>query len=482
MSKLLHSHLFRFLICFLVVCCILVNCSPIKARAVVVEALAVKAIDILAWAFLAYMGLVVVPQSVADLNAIGDSLDLHLQEHTFTDAEQSELEASQAAISAWLSGHPGDDDGELDEDEFKKIFKPSLPKSVLLAIAGWAGSLIVGALTIKARLTAATNFCYYNGHLLPEIPEAPEGYSNSAIVYYLSSQSYRVYYSSEPFWFYIYSSGTYELRSSVFNTTVYYRQTSSDGSSWGTQYSKVLDGRNSVLSGVNPIWSNHDILNQSDQSIVILSASDPSLTWESEEDLTLNTFGDIPTQIQEGIITPEEIELPSPLDLSKVIEEPDTVLDSLTDLGTQIVNNNITYNEYTTMVNPTPTPGTDVDPGTGTETLPATEPSEDPGEATEATTVTEPWEPPEDPGQFALDLSEVFPFCIPFDLYDFLSLLNADPVAPVIDWEIALPGGGSYPLRIDLSPFDSVAQLLRRLQLLLFIVALGIKTRDLIKG
>lgn len=97
-------------------------------------------------------------------------------------------------------------------------------------------------------------------------------------------------------------------------------------------------------------------------------------------------------------------------------------------------------------------------------------------------TGTSTWEPPTDPGAFALDLSNYFPFCIPFDLYDFFSCLNADPVAPVIQWELPLPGGSTYPIELDLSPFDSVAQLLRRLQLLLFIVGLAIKTRDLIKG
>ena len=83
---------------------------------------------------------------------------------------------------------------------------------------------------------------------------------------------------------------------------------------------------------------------------------------------------------------------------------------------------------------------------------------------------------------FAFVVSKGFPFCIPFDLYAFLACLNAEPVAPVINWEIALPGGGSYPIQIDRSPFNSVAQLLRRLQLLLFILGLAIKTRDLIKG
>ena len=85
-------------------------------------------------------------------------------------------------------------------------------------------------------------------------------------------------------------------------------------------------------------------------------------------------------------------------------------------------------------------------------------------------------------GSFTISLSDYFPFCIPFDLYDFLSCLNADPVAPVIDWEIPLPGGSAYPMQVDLSAWDDVAQLLRRLQLLLFCVGLAFKTRDLIKG
>lgn len=85
-------------------------------------------------------------------------------------------------------------------------------------------------------------------------------------------------------------------------------------------------------------------------------------------------------------------------------------------------------------------------------------------------------------GHFALDLKNFFPFCIPFDLYDFFVCLNADPVAPVIDWEIYLPGGDTYPLKLDLAVFDDVAQLLRTLQLLLFCVGLAAKTRDLIKG
>lgn len=89
---------------------------------------------------------------------------------------------------------------------------------------------------------------------------------------------------------------------------------------------------------------------------------------------------------------------------------------------------------------------------------------------------------PSDIGKYQIDLKDFFPFCIPFDLYDFFTCLNADPVTPVIEWVIPLPGGVTYPLEIDLSAFDGVAQLLRRLQLLLFCVGLAFKTRDLIKG
>lgn len=76
------------------------------------------------------------------------------------------------------------------------------------------------------------------------------------------------------------------------------------------------------------------------------------------------------------------------------------------------------------------------------------------------------WVPPSSHNQFALvDLSKYFPFCIPFDLYDFFTLLDAEPVAPVLSWEIQDLSGQSYSLSVDLSEWDSVAQLFRRLQL-----------------
>lgn len=86
-----------------------------------------------------------------------------------------------------------------------------------------------------------------------------------------------------------------------------------------------------------------------------------------------------------------------------------------------------------------------------------------------------------DLNDYTLDLKGIFPFCIPFDIYEFLSCLAADPEAPSWTWSLPF-GSDSFSFDVDLAPFDGVAQIFRNFELLLFIVGLGLKTRDLIKG
>lgn len=79
-------------------------------------------------------------------------------------------------------------------------------------------------------------------------------------------------------------------------------------------------------------------------------------------------------------------------------------------------------------------------------------------------------------------LSEVFPFCLPFDVYNFLSALAADPVPPSFTCELAFPEqlGGSQYIEIDLDnpTFNQLASVLRTMELLLFIVGLAYVTRS----
>lgn len=90
----------------------------------------------------------------------------------------------------------------------------------------------------------------------------------------------------------------------------------------------------------------------------------------------------------------------------------------------------------------------------------------------------------QEPGDYTVTgLSSVFPFCIPFDIYSFFSCLAADPVAPSFEWRFYVPGICDETIVLDLSQFDTVAQIVRTMELLAFIVGLAFVTRDkMIKG
>lgn len=88
-----------------------------------------------------------------------------------------------------------------------------------------------------------------------------------------------------------------------------------------------------------------------------------------------------------------------------------------------------------------------------------------------------------DINDYKLDLTNLFPFCLPFDLIDFFNLLSAEPETPRFEYEMPLPAGKSYTFDIDLSPFDSVASLLRKMETLAFIIGLIFITREkMIRG
>lgn len=75
-----------------------------------------------------------------------------------------------------------------------------------------------------------------------------------------------------------------------------------------------------------------------------------------------------------------------------------------------------------------------------------------------------------------------FPFSIPWDLFAILLLFDADPVAPVLDIPLVYYDGSvtSETIHVDLSAFDSVMSLWRRLSLVGFVFALAVATRRLL--
>ena len=78
-------------------------------------------------------------------------------------------------------------------------------------------------------------------------------------------------------------------------------------------------------------------------------------------------------------------------------------------------------------------------------------------------------------------LEKVFPFCIPFDIYDFINCLSASPKAPKFTYKFYTKKDGKKGydnIEIDLSAFDDLAEFLRLCELLLFIVGLAFVTRS----
>lgn len=78
-------------------------------------------------------------------------------------------------------------------------------------------------------------------------------------------------------------------------------------------------------------------------------------------------------------------------------------------------------------------------------------------------------------------LEKVFPFCIPFDIYDFINCLSAPPKAPKFTYKFYTKKDGKKGydnIEIDLSAFDDLAEFLRLCELLLFIVGLAFVTRS----
>lgn len=80
-------------------------------------------------------------------------------------------------------------------------------------------------------------------------------------------------------------------------------------------------------------------------------------------------------------------------------------------------------------------------------------------------------------------LENFFPFCIPFDIYSFITILVADPVAPVIHWHIYNPVTKTDNIMtLDFSMWEPVVILFRYIFDFLFIIGLALIARSLIGG
>ena len=455
MRKILNSRIFRILICLVLICCFLVNSSPIKAEAFIAELISTAPVWVpvatAAAAIVIALG-VMASDDRTSFNTVVNDVVTYL--------ETSTTYVVNGMVAVW--GVFGADQitrsyvlKDMIQDVWCWLFDSgvvfSLPSSVsagtsfLLGGRSYTATSSVVPLIVRAKIGYNIYYVhFFIGGSDPTLKVAQNGVD--MITYVTDVTGVDTYYAAI-----LHSPPSEEDINQAFDfSKTNYSNVTAFGSALIAHF-----GGGSGSCFFAPNYADGLILGQ-------IQAPPESKQLEDTE-----VYTDYITKIE---FCPdgrpdygEDKKEHLPIGLPST--DLDDLLLSQTQEQGQSGDTNLEF-DFETSTDPDPGTG---EPGTGTDT--------DSGSSGSSS-----WTPPSDMGKFTLDLKDYFPFCIPFDLYAFFTCLNAEPVAPVIEWIIPLPGGMTYPFEIDLSAFDSVAQILRRMQLLLFCVGLAFKTRDLIKG
>ena len=428
-------------VCFLLICCLLINQSPIKAHAL---GLGVSiGLGIMGALILGTAGVALHPETAEDFVAIGNSMTTSLREWGRANSREAEVESWIAGIQIYdyvYNGGNDDPDGPRD-------YKTPLARGLLAGISAWCAFIILGLRKVEVEEELTDGWYYYNSiddatYYLPPLPEG-HGTTYPACAIYQSNGYQLVMAQGFP-----YRSNSGKLQ--VTGPYVTYQCNDGDieweyitGSDAGTSFSVPYIAK----------WANVTIPFFNGSTNWAVGASPVS---SKTGELIPIYVGDIPQQVQDGEMDEEDIPLPLEIDYSKLFENTGTTTaqEAVQKTLEQLNSGQLSYNDFMDSIK--------------VEDVPNEEPEypENPPAETE-------------PGSYTLDLTEFFPFCIPFDIYEFLTLLAAEPEAPVFHWEIPVPQlGRTFEIDVDLSEWDSVALLFRRLELLAFILGLAYVTRE----
>ena len=83
---------------------------------------------------------------------------------------------------------------------------------------------------------------------------------------------------------------------------------------------------------------------------------------------------------------------------------------------------------------------------------------------------------------YKFDLRTLFPFCIPFDIYNILRAFDGMAAAPHVQLPVVIPSiNFSYTLDLDFQQFNPVAAVLRQVELLVYALCLAYGTSKVIR-
>ena len=209
---------------------------------------------------------------------------------------------------------------------------------------------------------------------------------------------------------------------------------------------------NDTFTGSKDDWENvrDNVLNPTDnQSVVVNPGLIGNITIPADKDYTIDIKSYLEA-LQKILDKLNEISLPA-------IDDADGIPNEIEIPDTDVLDPDITKEDDTDLpIEDDQTPIINDDPPN---------PQEDP-DLTQA------------PLKF--DLKNIFPFCIPFDVKDMISLLQAEPIAPfyTVNWTIPIINQ-NLSFTVDLTPFNSVASTCRKMELLIFVIGLAVATRSI---
>lgn len=449
------QRIFRVLVCFVLICALVVNISPIRAKAVDPVTLTGAAMIGLAACLAA--GVVILPQTIELANQFGASFEQQIKDITIVNVDKDTLWDYYIRMRNKLDNRFSP---EWDPGEFHDDLEHALANGLLSVIVSMLALTFFGdGMHIDGEI-APDGYTFYGEHCLVTAPAPSDTLPYTCLCYSPGDVNfeYWLFCGTAPFDIRFLDNKNYWLNSNSDPFVVYVLDDAVD-----LQWFKATNDDSFIYIGsYQVVWANHDIVDDPNSEIIRVEGS-PATNAQKEIVVPEIYVGDIPQKIEDGERDPEKLGLPF-IDPSKIFTNGDAQLDDYTSLVQKFKNGELTYDEFKEQY--------EYKKNTTTDPSTPSEPVVDPSEPSE----------PEDVGpigDYALDLTEFFPFCIPYDIKEFLSLLSAAPEAPVFEWDIVVKSWDwGFHVTVDLSPWNDVAALFRKLELLAFIVGLGFVTRE----
>lgn len=361
-----YKRIGRALICLVLVCALLVNVSPIKAEAVAVES--ALGIGLAACLILGTCGMIYTGLTQSEIIGVGNAFSTYMYQWGTSAEQLDEVDAFFGGLTL-LQG-PSGGDGDDDDDDWSD-FRFTIPKALQRAIAGFtAGAIAAGSLNVENKLEAEEGYYYYGEVSLSEIISSGN-YPYSLITFNESEGFYRLILTSAPCDVFLNKNNNWYYYGS--NSKCYTYKYSNDSWKFYNSHSLGNDGYSITFFPI--LWSSYDILYENSDD-VYLAGSEPSSILTTTVPVFPDTYvGDIPSGVQNGTITEENLTIPDTIDYSSIAAANPDLSTGVMDYLGQVANGTVTYEDMMSTIVPEavpePEPEPEPDPEPSEETFPA---------------------------------------------------------------------------------------------------------------